>query len=97
MAIIINFPCIYNFLDLAATLGDPHIFTLDGIIYTFNGLGEYTLLTSDIMDIQGRTAQVQGTTGATMATYLSSITVKQHQPQSDIVEFRLDGALSGIG
>ena len=43
-------------------LGDPHITTLDGYAYTFNGLGEYTLVTipdtngtADLFTLQGRT------------------------------------------
>ena len=27
--------------------GDPHITTLDGLKYTFNGLGEYTMINAD--------------------------------------------------
>ncbi len=42
--------------------GDPHIKTLDGRDYTFNGLGEYilsqTLETNPEFYIQGRTSQV---------------------------------------
>ena len=29
---------------LATTFGDPHLVTLDGFSYTFNGHGEYTML-----------------------------------------------------
>ncbi|XP_071482117.1 uncharacterized protein [Diadema antillarum] len=43
-------------------LGDPHITTLDGYDYTFNGLGEYTLVTvpqingtAELFTLQGRT------------------------------------------
>ena len=42
-------------------MGDPHITTLDGVGYTFNGLGEYTqfwIPDSDgqtLFEIQGRT------------------------------------------
>jgi len=38
--------------------GDPHITTLDGRTYTFNGLGEYVLLRTNIrnFEFQGRTA-----------------------------------------
>ena len=38
--------------------GDPHITTIDGRRYTFNGLGEYVLLrtTSSNFELQGRTA-----------------------------------------
>ncbi|KAK0067591.1 fibrillin-3, partial [Biomphalaria pfeifferi] len=41
-------------------LGDPHIQTLDGHMYTFNGLGEYILLSLPEQDymLQARTKQV---------------------------------------
>ncbi|XP_038046071.1 uncharacterized protein LOC119720471 [Patiria miniata] len=47
--------------------GDPHVVTLDGLEYTFNGLGEYTLsvLGDDdgqrVFELQGRTRQVVDT------------------------------------
>ncbi|XP_038046036.1 uncharacterized protein LOC119720445 [Patiria miniata] len=47
--------------------GDPHIVTLDGLEYTFNGLGEYTLaLIEDddgqrMFELQGRTRQAVDT------------------------------------
>ena len=58
-------------------LGDPHITTLDGYVYTFNGLGEYTLVivpdttgTFSLFTLQGRTmraldAETQALTDAT--------------------------------
>ena len=46
--------------------GDPHITTLDGFTYTFNGIGEYVLVRSvdDDIEFQGRTEEV-GNSGAT--------------------------------
>ncbi|XP_038046270.1 uncharacterized protein LOC119720607 [Patiria miniata] len=47
--------------------GDPHVVTLDGLEYTFNGLGEYTLaLIEDddgqrVFELQGRTRQAVDT------------------------------------
>lgn len=47
--------------------GDPHIRTLDGKTYTFNGRGEYTLI--EILNtgftLQGRTEPVSNTSNAT--------------------------------
>ena len=42
---------------VACGRGDPHFTTLDGRVYTFNGLGEYVLLRESIKDFefQGRT------------------------------------------
>lgn len=46
--------------------GDPHITTLDGFTYTFNGIGEYVLVRSmeDDIEFQGRTTLVENS-GAT--------------------------------
>ena len=46
--------------------GDPHITTLDGFTYTFNGIGEYVLARSvdDDIEFQGRTTLVENS-GAT--------------------------------
>ena len=45
--------------------GDPHVFTLDGFAYTFNGLGEYVLLQMRSIDlvVQARTRQAVNGTG----------------------------------
>ena len=39
--------------------GDPHINTIDGLGYTFNGLGEFTLINTinSTFTLQGRTAR----------------------------------------
>ena len=39
-------------------VGDPHINTMDGANYTFNGWGEYTLFTARGFSLQGRTMPV---------------------------------------
>ncbi|NXI71209.1 MUC4 protein, partial [Anseranas semipalmata] len=66
----------------ASAFGDPHITTLDGLTYTFNGLGDFVLLlASDARTsfvLQGRTAQT-GTAQATnfvafAAQYISTTT-----------------------
>ena len=45
--------------------GDPHIRTLDGFQYTFNGLGEYILIetTHGNFTLQGRTAKARDDNG----------------------------------
>ncbi|XP_064597770.1 mucin-like protein, partial [Liolophura sinensis] len=66
--------------------GDPHITTLDGKGYTFNGWGEYILLeltnkTSDQLkaSIQGRTDRALNSTGhMTDATIFSAFAVKDY-------------------
>lgn len=44
----------------AVVFGDPHFVTFDGVRYSFNGKGEYTLMTSakTQLTIQGRTEPV---------------------------------------
>ncbi|XP_078693760.1 mucin-like protein [Branchiostoma floridae x Branchiostoma belcheri] len=55
--------------------GDPHITTLDGVRYAFNGLGEYVVLDVDgVYMIQGRTALAKG---SSRATVFSAIATRQ--------------------
>lgn len=55
-----------SFSSAAWGWGDPHITTLDGKCYTFNGWGEYILAsTSSDFTLQGRTQPVPGTQTAT--------------------------------
>ena len=45
--------------------GDPHIETLDGYEYTFNGIGEYTMLRlfDNSFTLQARTKQITSAQG----------------------------------
>ena len=57
--------------------GDPHIRSADGFRYTFNGLGEYTLLQADEATLQGMTAQARREDGRqTNATVFSAFAAK---------------------
>ena len=53
--------CFYTNTNLVWAFGDPHVRTLDGVEYTFNGLGEYTLIRIEDdagqreFELQGRT------------------------------------------
>jgi len=54
--------------------GDPHIRTLDGLSYTFNGLGEYVLLetTDGNFTMQGRTEKALNENGTEIAATIFS-------------------------
>lgn len=75
----------------ATFFGDPHIVTLDGRKYTFNGWGEYTLLeikTEAVNFIlQGRTDRAITSEGTvTDATIFSAFAARDHANASLQVE-----------
>ncbi|NXD40190.1 SUSD2 protein, partial [Copsychus sechellarum] len=73
----------------ASAFGDPHFLTFDGLNFTFNGLGEYTLVESDLtgLAVQGRTQQAlfPNGTGA-LGTGLSAVAMRENS--SDVIEVR---------
>ncbi|XP_037263180.1 mucin-4 [Falco rusticolus] len=73
----------------AVAFGDPHITTLDGLTYTFNGLGDFVLLlASDALTsfmLHGRTAQ----TGAAQATNFVAFAAKYISATTTTVEWTL--------
>ena len=69
--------------------GDPHIVTLDGFKYTFNGLGEYLLIEVDSSSFtfQGRMVQATNPSGETVgATVFSAIAMREGG--SDTIQFQ---------
>ena len=69
--------------------GDPHYRTLDGFEYTFNGLGEYTLIetTHGEFTLQGRTAKVHDDKGQeTDATVFSAFAARDSDSETVHVE-----------
>ena len=71
-------------------LGDPHIITLDGHKYTFNGNGEFVLIQTpdEKFTLQGRMVPAEDTNGSSvLATVFSAIVGKQ--ADSDTVQFEL--------
>uniref|UniRef100_A0A8D2ZIM3 Sushi domain-containing protein 2-like n=1 Tax=Scophthalmus maximus TaxID=52904 RepID=A0A8D2ZIM3_SCOMX len=84
----------YQSPSSAAVFGDPHFITFDGVSYSFNGKGEYTLVTSAMkkLTIQGRTESVNGT--AIKATQLSAVAMKE--ASSDVIEVRLGAGHDGL-
>ena len=74
----------------ACVYGDPHIVTLDGFKYTFNGLGEFVLIETDSnrFSLQGRMVQAVDDVGSPIsATVFSAIAGKELY--SDTVQFEL--------
>ena len=70
--------------------GDPHIVTLDGFKYTFNGKGEFTLIETvdNSFTLQGRMVETTNASGSRInATVFSAIVAKQSD--SDTVQFVL--------
>ena len=65
----------FNFLPPFFTIGrgDPHVQTLDGRDYTFNGLGEYMIFKSvnDSFVFQGRTQLVNGSTATSFSAFVA--------------------------
>ncbi|XP_058667842.1 mucin-4 [Ammospiza caudacuta] len=73
----------------ASAFGDPHITTLDGLTYTFNGLGDFVLLlASDARTsfiLHGRTAQ----TGMAQATNFVAFAAQYISKTTTTVEWTL--------
>ncbi|KAK9532590.1 hypothetical protein VZT92_009967 [Zoarces viviparus] len=77
----------------ALVFGDPHFITFDGVSYSFNGKGEYTLMTSSKkrLTIQGRAEPVDATIKATKLT-----AVAMREAPSDVIEVRLVSGHNGL-
>ncbi|XP_070537256.1 mucin-like protein [Ptychodera flava] len=83
------FPPIWGWM-----LGDPHLKTLDGVSYTFNGLGEYTLVQvdDDFFKLQGRTARAITKNGTmSQATVFVAFAAKQQNSSTVQVKLTDDG------
>ena len=66
--------------------------TIDGFQYTFNGRGEFILLTTDVFTLQGRMESITTPDGSSsLGTVFSAIAAKQ--TDSDMVEFRNESPL----
>ena len=87
----------YYYFDIGDSLGDPHIKTIDGLRYDFNGLGEYWLIKSDVISLQGRTEVIEVNGESTQATYFSGFAVKHLSPISDTIQLLLSENKREIG
>jgi len=81
---------VYLLYFAAPVFGDPHVLTLDGKNYTFNGLGEYTMI--DVNDgffqLQARTKKAIG--GGT-ATVFSAAVAKEENTSMVQVSLKEQG------
>uniref|UniRef100_A0A8D2KT65 Sushi domain containing 2 n=1 Tax=Varanus komodoensis TaxID=61221 RepID=A0A8D2KT65_VARKO len=68
----------------ASAFGDPHFITFDGTNFTFKGLGEYTVLESNLtsLRIQARTRRAEAN-----VTGFSAIAMRENN--SDVIEIRI--------
>ena len=76
-------------LPIALLYGDPHMITLDGFKYTYNGVGEYVVLDAQDSEfqLQARTEPVgRFDGGRSVATAFTAIAVKMRH--SDRVEIQ---------
>ena len=90
MSFVPPYPPYCMFLYIAFTFGDPHVVTLDGHQYTFNGKGEYTYLeTIDGSFVsQCRLEQAVDASGLlTQATVFTAIVAKTNT--SDVVQMEV--------
>lgn len=78
-------------------MGDPHFISLDGLGFTFNGLGEFILLESELLELQGRMELAIDHNQAQKATVLLAIVARQKTPESDVIEIRFSTDRSEIG
>ena len=82
----------------AIVIGDPHIITLDGFQYTFNGKGEFVLIdhVNGIFTLQGRMIDIREVlpTSVNPATVFSAVVGKQSD--SDVVQFEINQQRNGI-
>ena len=71
--------------------GDPHIKTLDGGNYTFNGLGEYVMIDAQngTFQLQARTKLAQG--NSTTATIFSAGAAKEENTSTIEVRVKIGG------
>lgn len=76
------------------TTGDPHFRTLDGLNYTFNGLGEYVMIDAQngSFQLQARTGLVKGNSSA--ATIFTAGAAKEENTSTVEVRVRKGGKLS---
>ena len=76
---------------VACVIGDPHIVTLDGHKYTFNGKGEFILIQTDTnaFTLQGRMEQVLDNRGNSAPGTVFTAIVARQMPFNTLVQFEI--------
>lgn len=86
---------VFFFIFTAFFWGDPHITTIDGRKYTFNGLGEYWMIKSLNLTVQARTVQAVNMDGQMAnATVFGAFAMKKEG--SDIISVTMNATTTGI-
>lgn len=77
--------------SIASGFGDPHLRTLDGHPYTFNGLGDYMLLQTDTLKVHARTCQFHMNGVSTPATIFCGYAVQDAKASTMIEVYHRRG------
>ena len=89
--------CVSICFIVACIYGDPHIVTLDGHKYTFNGKGEFILIETDdgTFALQGRMAEAINSFGQESgATVFTSLVLKEVDSDTVQVDLTPDGLVA---
>lgn len=86
-------PYIDFIMILACVYGDPHIVTVDGHKYTFNGKGEFTLIETEdnVFALQGRMEQALDLEGASAPGTVFTAIVAELTNTDTSVQFQVEG------
>ena len=84
---------------VGAGFGEPHIYTLDGQLYTFNPVGEFWMIKSELLSMQSRMVQwINPTTSeAVQATQFQAFAMRSNVSGtlSDEIHIELNNNRSG--
>ena len=81
-------------LNVGSVYGDPHIITLDGGQYTFNGKGVFFLVKTldDSFEVQGKMVQVNSKDNQPLqSTVLSAVAAKEYSSDTVVFEAKKTG------
>jgi len=108
IVLFVVFYIIYCLYIPASQFGEPHIYTLDGYLYTYNPIGEFWMIKSDYFLVQARTVQsVNDQEQLVLATQIQAYAMQSIRPLpftdrvlpdnvSDIIHVELNNNRTGI-